>query len=58
MALADPESFSIPNAPSSFFRQHREVEAPKVSARAFGPGWRIRTNLDRLGLEGAISGFE
>jgi hypothetical protein len=58
MALVDTDPFSSSNAPNPFFRQHHEVEAPEVSARAFRPAWRVRTKLDRLALDGAITGFE
>jgi hypothetical protein len=58
MSLTDADSFTGSNAPNPFFRQHHEVEAPEVSARAFRPAWRVRTRLDRLALEGLITGFE
>jgi hypothetical protein len=58
MSLAEPDSFISSNAPTSFFRQHHEVEAPEVSERAFRPAWRVRTRLDRLLFEGAITPWE
>ena len=35
-------------APSHFYRQHGEIEAPLIDARHFRPGWRVRSRLDRL----------
>jgi hypothetical protein len=58
MPLAEPESFVSSNAPNRFFKQHHEVEAPQVDERAFRPAWRIRTQIDKLALEGKITGFE
>jgi hypothetical protein len=58
MSLADADSFTPSNAPSRFYRQHHEVEAPEVNERAFRPAWRVRTQLDRLLLDGLITGFE
>jgi hypothetical protein len=45
-------------APSLFYRQHHEVEAPIVDAAAFRQGWRVRTRLDGLILDGAITPAE
>jgi hypothetical protein len=58
MSLAEPDSSTASNAPNQFARQHHEVEAPQVDERAFRPAWRIRTQIDKLALEGKIGGFE
>jgi hypothetical protein len=57
MSLADADSFTS-NAPTSFFRQHHPVEQPEINNRAFRPYFRVRTRLEKLAREGAISGFE
>jgi hypothetical protein len=57
-AAPAPDPHSSSNAPNAFYRQHHQVEAPEVSDRAFRPGWRVRTQLDRLLLDGQITGFE
>ena len=41
--------------PTAEFEQHHEVEAPRVDQYAFRQAWRVRTRLDRLLLESAIS---
>ncbi|HEY2528078.1 MAG TPA: hypothetical protein VGJ20_09055 [Xanthobacteraceae bacterium] len=41
--------------PSAFFRQHHAVEPPAIDALAFRPFWRVRTRLDQLLIDGAIS---
>lgn len=41
--------------PSPEFRQHHDVEAPQVDASAFRQGFRVRTRLDRLLLDGRIT---
>jgi hypothetical protein len=44
------------NAPGVARVQHiEELEAPRVDATAFRQGWRIRTRLDRLLVDGRIS---
>jgi hypothetical protein len=58
MSLADADSFPSSNAPNRFYRQHHQVEDPQVDEKAFRPHWRVRTQLDKLALEGKISGFE
>ena len=40
--------------PSTAYRQHHDVEAPRVDASAFRQGWRVVTRLDALASEGAI----
>jgi len=40
--------------PSALYRQHFDVEAPRVDAGAFRQGWRVRSRLDVLLDEGAI----
>jgi hypothetical protein len=43
-------------APSAYFRQHvAGIEAPEISARAFQPGWRRVSQLDKLLRAQAIS---
>jgi hypothetical protein len=44
--------------PSPFFRQHHGLEAPAIDFGAWRPYWRIRTRLDRLLLDGAITARE
>ena len=34
--------------PSTAYRQHHDVEAPRVDASAFRQGWRVVTRLDAL----------
>jgi hypothetical protein len=41
-------------APSEAYRQHHDVAAPQVDARAFRQGWRVSTRLEALLDEGAI----
>jgi hypothetical protein len=41
--------------PSSFLLQHVSVEMPRLDERTFRPWWIIRTQLDRLLRDGAIS---
>ena len=43
------------SAPSAFYRQHQSVEAPLIDARHFRQAWRVRTRLDRLFADRAIS---
>jgi hypothetical protein len=40
--------------PSEAYRQHHDVTAPQVDARAFRQGWRVRSRLDVLLDEDAI----
>ena len=40
--------------PSALYRQHFDVEAPRVDAGAFRQGWRVRSRLDVLLDEGAV----
>jgi hypothetical protein len=41
--------------PSPFFRQHHGVEPPAIDFGQWRPYWRVRTRLDRLLLDGAIT---
>jgi hypothetical protein len=38
--------------------RHDRIEAPEISDRAFRPGWRVRTQLDRLLKSGEIGARE
>jgi hypothetical protein len=42
-------------APSLAYRQHHDIEAPRVDALAFRQGWRVVTRLDALHRDGRIS---
>ena len=42
----------------SYLRQHHALEAPEVSERAFRQAWRVRTRVDRLLVDKAISWAE
>jgi hypothetical protein len=44
--------------PSAFYKQHVALDAPQIDSRAFRPFWRVRTGLDALLLDGAISYIE
>jgi hypothetical protein len=44
--------------PSEAYRQHHDVAAPQVDARAFRQGWRVATRLDALVVEGAIEPWD
>lgn len=44
--------------PSVHYRQHHDVEPPIVDLRAFRQGWRVRSHLDRLLVDGAITRAE
>jgi hypothetical protein len=42
--------------PSAFLRQHvAGLEVPRVDETAFRPAWRVRTRLDALERDGALS---
>lgn len=41
--------------PSKFFTQHHAVEPPAIDALAFRPFWHIRSRLDGLLIDEAIS---
>jgi hypothetical protein len=41
--------------PSSFYRQHREIEEPQIDDAHFRPAWRIKTRLDALYTAGALA---
>ena len=51
-------ALSSSNAPSTEYRQHHQVDAPRVDAREFRPGWRVKTGLDGLRDKGLITGRE
>ncbi|HEY1442344.1 MAG TPA: hypothetical protein VGF65_16330 [Mycobacterium sp.] len=40
--------------PSAEYRRHHDVTAPRVDARTFRQGWRVRSRLDVLLADGAI----
>jgi hypothetical protein len=40
--------------PTAHYRQHHDVEAPRVDRIAFRPAWRVRTRLDQLLAHRAI----
>jgi hypothetical protein len=44
--------------PSRWLRQHHGLEPPMIDLGAWRPYWRIRTRLDRLLLDGAITPHE
>ena len=44
--------------PSRWWRQHHGLEAPAIDFGAWRPYWRLRTRLDRLLLDGAITVHE
>ena len=46
------------SAPSAWYRQHHEVEAPRVDDRHFRPAWRVLTRLDGLLADRAITSAE
>jgi hypothetical protein len=41
--------------PSIFYTQHLGVEAPRLDGGAFRPYWTVRTRIDRLRADGAIT---
>ena len=41
--------------PTAHYRQHHEVEAPRIDGHRFQQAWRVRTRLDALVLDGAIT---
>ena len=45
-------------APSPYYRQHHQVEAPSIDERHFRPAWRVLTRLDGLLAAGAITAAE
>jgi hypothetical protein len=44
--------------PSAVYRQHHDVEAPRVDGRHFRLAWRVLTRLDRLLADHAITAVE
>lgn len=43
------------NQPSAAYRRHHDVEAPRIDARAFRQGWRVRSRLDVLLRDGRLT---
>ena len=50
----DTSARTVMPQPSAAYRQHHDVEAPRVDTSAFRQGWRVVTRLDALASEGAI----
>ena len=48
-------ALSSSTAPSTEYRQHHQVEAPRVDASEFRPGWRVETGLDPVARRRARS---
>ena len=46
------------SAPSALYRQHHDVEAPRVDDRHFRQAWRVLTRLDGLLADKAITAAE
>jgi hypothetical protein len=46
------------SGPSALYRQHHDVEVPRVDDRHFRPAWRVLTRLDRLLADRAITSAE
>jgi hypothetical protein len=46
------------SGPSAAYRQHHDVEAPRVDDRHFRPAWRVLTRLDGLLADKAITAAE
>jgi len=46
------------SAPTALYRQHHDVEAPRVDDRHFRPAWRVLTRLDGLLADRAITSAE
>ena len=46
------------SGPSALYRQHHDVEAPRVDDRHFRPAWRVLTRLDGLLADKAITAAE
>jgi hypothetical protein len=46
------------NAPTVSYTRHHDVDPPRVDARTFRQGWRIRSRLDALHIAGSISAGE
>jgi hypothetical protein len=42
-------------APSPFYRQHHDLEAPRIDAAVFRPAWRRKTRLDALSDDNLIT---
>lgn len=43
------------NAPTATYRQHHDVEAPRVDVSHFRQAWRVRTRLDALHVDGQLT---
>jgi hypothetical protein len=46
------------SGPSALYRQHHDVEAPRVDHRHFRPAWWVLTRLDRLLSDHVITSAE
>jgi hypothetical protein len=46
------------SGPSVLYRQHHDVESPRVDDRHFRPAWRVLTRLDGLLADHAITSAE
>ena len=44
--------------PNAHFRQHHDVDPPRIDADHFRPAWRVATRLEALRLDGAITDRE
>jgi hypothetical protein len=47
--------FHVKTGPTEFYRQHHDVEPPRIDAMMFRTAWKVRTRLDRLLLDRAIT---
>jgi len=43
------------NRPSAAYRQHHDVDAPRIDRRSFRQAWRVRSRLDALLADGRIT---
>jgi hypothetical protein len=55
---APPDPGVNESAPSAAYRQHHDVEAPRVDERHFRPAWRVLTRLDGLLADHVIPSAE
>jgi hypothetical protein len=46
------------SAPSAWRKQHGQVETPQIDSQTFRPYWRVRSQLDKLLSQGAITARE
>jgi hypothetical protein len=58
MASDIPLTFPDRASPTAEFRRHYRLDEPEISARAFRPGWRVRTHLACLAEHGHIGRIE